>query len=135
MTTSVSASLYIRSIEPAWLAHSPLVLVWVWPHSLALMYIMIAMRCSLQPKIQLSYYRDRVTLWLQGLNKHSHGSIRDLRRLFFSLPYFSFHTSMSIVQHFPLVHESVPRIIIPSVYLYMFCQWSSVHSIMQMKQT
>ena len=89
----------------------------------------------LQLKIQLSYYRDRVTLWLQGLNKHSHGSIRDLRRLLFSLPYFSFHTSMSILQHFPLVHESVPGIIIPSVYLYMFCHGSSVHSNMQMKET
>ena len=40
----------IRSIEPAWLAYSPLVLVWVWPHSVSVTSIMIAMLTAvLQP--------------------------------------------------------------------------------------
>ena len=46
-----------------------LVLVWVWPHSLAVTCIVIAtLAAVLEPKIQLSYHRDTVTLWLQGLN-------------------------------------------------------------------
>jgi len=55
------------------------VLVWNWPHSLAVICIVIArLAAVLDPKIWLSNRRDRVTLWLQGLNtqSHSHKSIR-----------------------------------------------------------
>ena len=62
----------------------------------------------LEPKIQLSHRRDRVTLWLQGLNTHNkalnmHGYTD--RRLFFSLPYFGFRTSVSALQRFPLTPQ------------------------------
>ena len=45
MTTLASASLHIK---PAWLANPPLVLVWVWLHSLAVTCFVIATldRCS-----------------------------------------------------------------------------------------
>ena len=52
-----------------------LVLVWVWPHSLAVTCIIdnaciviATLAAVLEPKIRLSYHRDGVTPWLQGLN-------------------------------------------------------------------
>ena len=38
-------------------------------HALAVTCIMIVMlAAALEPKVRLSYHRDRVTFWLQGLN-------------------------------------------------------------------
>ena len=54
------------------MAHSLLVVVWVWPHLLAVTCIVIAtLAVVVDPKLQLSHYRDGVTLWLQGLNTHT----------------------------------------------------------------
>ena len=45
------------------MAHPPFFLVWVWPHSLAVMWIVIATLVAvLGPKIRLSHRRDKVTL-------------------------------------------------------------------------
>ena len=53
-----------------------LVLVWVWPHSLAAQDSTIYADRHMHrdgdarrsPRARLSYHRDTVTLWLQGLN-------------------------------------------------------------------
>ena len=104
MTTLASASLSREHQEHR--AHSLLVLVWVWPHSLAVICIVIVtLAAVLEPKIWLSHGRDRVTLWLQGLNTHSKALDTD-RRLFFSLPYFGFRISVSVLsfQYFSVFH-------------------------------
>ena len=76
MTTLVSASLSgkPRRIEPTWLAYSLLVSVWVYT---SVTCIVIAMLTGgLEPKIQLSHRRGRVTFGLQGLKTHVHESLR-----------------------------------------------------------
>ena len=48
--------------------HPPFFLVWVWPHSLAVMWIVIATLVAvLGPKIRLSHRRDKVTLSQGGV--------------------------------------------------------------------
>ena len=79
MTTLASAS-RAQSLHH-WLVHSPLLLVWVWPHALtgSHMHCGSDARCSpIDPKIWLSHHRDRVTLcslswsWEQLCNWLSH---------------------------------------------------------------
>ena len=54
--------------------------------------VIATLTAVLDPMIWLSHQRDRVTLWLHGLNIHSRESVAKAlntnRQLFFSLPYF-----------------------------------------------
>ena len=61
----------------------------------------------LELKIRLSHCRDQVTFWLQGLNTQSrvNKALNMDRRLFFSLPYLRFCTSLSIPL-FPYFHTT-----------------------------
>ena len=69
-------------------------------------FVIATLATVLDPKIRLSHRRDRVTFCLQSLNTHIRESLNTDRRLFFSLPYFGFCTSISVLRflHFSVFH-------------------------------
>ena len=98
----------IKSIEPTWLTHSLLVLVWVWLHSLAVTCIICdSDACcssrSQDPALISGYSHLKPQHTKSKINK----ALNTDTQLFFSLQfsYFHFCTSVSIVQCFTLARS------------------------------
>ena len=98
----------IKSIEPTWLTHSLLVLVWVWPHSLAVTCIICdSDACcssrSQDPALISGYSHPKPQHTKSKINK----ALNTDTQLFFSLQfsYFHFCTSVSVVQCFTLARS------------------------------